>query len=232
MANDQGINVFQIKICGITCPDDARAVVEAGADAIGLNFYAPSPRFVEMTVAREIVDSVSPDVDPSLRGELKKVGLFVNADADTIRRTVEEVKLDVVQLHGDEPVELLVELEGLCIVRALRWKKGGLDSVVDYLGQCEQKGVKLAGLLVDAHSADAYGGTGKRLDWNQLAAARDRLGDVPLILAGGLTPENVAEAIRIVRPDGVDTASGVEISPGVKDHAALRAFVATARKAL
>lgn len=228
----QGIDVFQIKICGITSPDDARAAVEAGADAIGLNFYALSPRFVETIVAREIAESVSLLNQASVRGKVKTVGLFVNADADTICRTVEELKLDIVQLHGDEPVELLVELGGLCIVRALRWKEGDLDPIVDYFDQCEQEGVKLAGLLIDAHSAEAYGGTGKRLDWNQLATARHRLGDVPLILAGGLTPENVAEAIGIVRPDGIDTASGVEISPGVKDHAALQAFVAAARKAL
>jgi phosphoribosylanthranilate isomerase len=214
------MSLFRIKICGVTRPEDAAGIAEAGADAIGLNFYAASPRFVSDDLAAEII--------AALPAPVAKIGVFVNADAAAIREKVQRLGLDWVQLHGDEPPEFLAELPGLAVIRAVRlsdWARAVLPAA-------EGKLVRLPkAVLIDAFSASAYGGTGMTVAWDAIPEARRRLAGLPVILAGGLTPKNVAEAIQAARPDSVDVASGVESSPGVKDLAMVKDFVAASREA-
>lgn len=216
--------MFRIKICGVTRVEDARLIAAAGADAIGLNFYAGSPRCVAVATARAIAAALPPEV--------AKVGVFVNAAVETIRATVEQVGLDIVQLHGDEPPELIAELAPLPVVRAWRAQADRWDALREYLDACRRSGALPAALLVDAHQSGAYGGTGSQVDWAELAARGALFAGLPLILAGGLRPDNVAAAIRAVQPWGIDTASGVEASPGAKDPALVQEFVTNARQAM
>jgi phosphoribosylanthranilate isomerase len=210
--------MFQVKICGVTRVEDTSAIAEAAPDAIGLNFFPLSARFVADDQAAAII--------AALPASILKVGVFVNASADDIRRKHELLHLDAVQLHGDEPPELIEQLAGIPTVRAVRVR----DSQSP-LWRADQRCHPQA-LLVDAYSTAAYGGTGERVDWKSLPGLRTTARGLPLILAGGLTPENVAEAISLARPDGVDTASGVESAVGVKDPAKTKAFVEAARAAL
>ena len=244
--------MYRIKICGITRADDALLAAEAGADAIGLNFYPRSPRFVPGERAGEIVERLREDYSA---GQVQVFGVFVNASLDDILWTIREANLYGpeggfgIQLHGDEPPELLRDLfqQGLGrtgellqvlghvpevpLVRALRCRDADLDQHTSYLQQCQQLGALPQAVLLDAFSPGAYGGTGHSLDWPAIASARPKLLNLPVILAGGLTPDNVAEAIRAARPAAVDVASGVESSPGIKDAAKVYAFVAHAKKA-
>jgi phosphoribosylanthranilate isomerase len=216
--------MFRIKICGITRVEDALAAAAAGADAIGLNFYPQSARCVGDEQARRIAAAVPAGV--------ARVGVFVNAAAEEIQRTFDRTPLDFVQLHGDEPPELLCQLGDRPIIRVFRMGSGGLAAALAYLDRCRQLGVVPRMVLADAAAGRAYGGTGELADWSALSAYPSAAWHPPLILAGGLTPENVAAAIRAVRPAGVDTASGVEITPGVKDTELMKRFVETARSAL
>jgi phosphoribosylanthranilate isomerase len=212
------MDLFRVKICGITRPEDAIAVAEAGGDAIGLNFYAKSPRFVQDDLARQIIAALPPPV--------AKVGVFVNSPAAEIREKAERLKLDWVQLHGDEPPEFVLELPGLRVIRAVRMS----DRVTVVLPKKGQLVKRPSAVLIDAYDSAAYGGTGKTIPWDAVPEASRRLAGLPVILAGGLTPENVAEAIATARPHGVDTASGVESSPGIKDPEKLGAFIRAARE--
>jgi phosphoribosylanthranilate isomerase len=209
--------MFRIKICGITTVDDARVAASAGADAVGLNFYPKSPRWIDADQARRIVEALPDGV--------AKVGLFVNPPEADVCRTFDDLRLDLVQLHGDKPPEFLARLGDRPVVRAFRLGEAGLAPVVEYLDRCRRLDCLPRMVLLDSLVKGAYGGTGKVTDWT--AAARYPVGDwhPPLVLAGGLTPDNVAEAIRAVRPAAVDTASGVESSPGRKAEAAVRQFV-------
>jgi len=216
--------VFQVKICGITNAEDARVAVTAGADALGLNFVPGSPRCISTQAAREIAASVPSGV--------LKVGVFVNAPRELIEQLAHDVPLDVVQLHGDEPPEFLAELSGLKKIRAFRLRGPGFDQVAQYLADCAALNALPSAILLDAHKQGMYGGTGVTLDWQQIATDRHTLPALPLILAGGLTSSNVAEAILTCRPHGVDTASGVEIAPGKKEPVMVQAFVSSARHAL
>jgi len=219
--------MFRTKICGITTVADAVAAVEAGADCIGLNFYRASPRSVERTQAQSIRAAV--------RGQLLVAGVFVNAGAPLIEQIARELSLDIVQLSGNENVADLAEvsrrLPDTPIMQALRASNHELSVVRDQLTECARHGCLPRMILWDAHDPQQFGGTGRVADWAAAAAmAADRT--LPrLVLAGGLRPENVAAAIRAVQPVGVDTASGVESSPGVKDAALMRSFVAAARDA-
>jgi phosphoribosylanthranilate isomerase len=224
---------FRIKICGVTNIADAQAAAEAGADAIGLNFYQGSKRFISAEAARQVADAVRHSAEP--------VGVFVNAPASFICETCREVILNTVQLHGEErpdSCKLLIGLRqlgldypdlSLSIIRAHSFGEGGLQSV--YKDMFDSSGEAADAVLVDAAVSGMYGGTGQIIDWRQLVGYEASIGRVPLILAGGLTPDNVAEAIRVVRPQAVDVASGVESSPGKKDHAKVRDFVTAAREA-
>ena len=236
--------MFRIKICGITNVEDAIAAVDAGADAIGLNFYEKSPRYITVQQARVVtdacVDRVNDLLDEGPRSNLLySVGVFVNHSAEYICRAFDVARLVVAQLHGDEPATFLNDLLEVPAIRVHRLGQGGLRVVGDDLNACKKvasanpkiKVVTPSALLLDAASGGQFGGTGLTLPWHELVDYRHWLGDTPLILAGGLTPDNVAEAIRIVRPAAVDVASGVESSPGKKDPVKVRDFVAAATEA-
>lgn len=214
--------MFRVKICGITSVADAQAAIAAGADAIGLNFYPRSPRCVSVEAARQIAAGV-PE-------QTLKVGVFVNAPAEEVRRTCDALRLSAVQLHGDEPPEMLRELGERPLIRAVRCPAGS-EPAAEYVAACRKLGVRLAAVLVDSAVAGQYGGTGRPAPWELLAHWRGAWGDVPLILAGGLTADNVAAAIGAVRPTGVDVASGVETEPGRKSPRLMQAFVAAAQQA-
>jgi len=205
------------KICGITRPEWACAAADAGADAIGLVF-AESPRRVTAKQAAEIVRALPPWVTP--------VGVFVDETAETIRQVAAAVGLGAVQLHGDEPPEILGELAPLKTIKVFRI---GSDADLAAARAWRDAAARL-GVGPDAYMADARvaggpkGGTGRPADWASAARLADE-GFRPLILAGGLAPENVAEAIRAVRPWGVDGSSALESEPGCKDMDRVRAFI-------
>jgi phosphoribosylanthranilate isomerase len=216
--------VFRIKICGVTTVADALLAAEAGADAIGLNFYAPSPRCVDVKRAERIVDATPQG--------LAKVGVFVNSGVEEMTRIHDALGLDLIQLHGDEPPELLSALGERAVVRAFRCGKTGLDDLPQWLQTCERRGRRPEALLIDAFQPGKYGGTGRAFDWRLVDKVRGRLGGIKIAIAGGMRPDNVGEAIAAARPYAVDTASGVESAPGKKAPELVRAFVAAARAAL
>lgn len=204
---------IKIKICGITNVQDALVAVEAGADALGFVFYDKSPRCIEPAVAKRIIAQLPPFVLP--------VGVFVNHDQETIRNIYNECGLAFAQLHGDES-PAFCETLGRPVLRALRLRdRGSLLALAEYKGRM---GVR--GFVIDAFSSEAYGGTGQTVDWS---LAREVAKAAPILLAGGLTPNNVHEAVRQVQPYGVDVSSGVEESPGKKDPEKIRAFTQAVR---
>ncbi|HWB09067.1 MAG TPA: phosphoribosylanthranilate isomerase [Pirellulales bacterium] len=218
------MSLFRIKICGVTRIDDALAVADAGADAIGFNFYAGSRRCIDLGRAEAIV--------ASLPAGIAKVGVFVNAAAEEIRRAAETLRLDFVQLHGDEPADFCADLGGLDFIRAFRLGSDGWRPLVDYLDRCRELRAAPVAVLADACQPGTYGGTGQAADWSLARSYHDLSVGLPLILAGGLNASNVAAAVNAVRPFGVDTASGVEASPGEKDPQQVAAFVEAARRSL
>jgi len=215
--------MFQIKICGITSVADALAVARTGADAIGLNFYPRSPRYVSLDVARRII--------AALPREIVKVGLFVNAPSSDVCRYYDQLLLDVIQLHGDASPEYLAELRGWPVMRAFRVEPGKLRPTIEYLARCREIEAMPRVVMIDTLVVGVYGGTGKTADWTAAREYAAQPGLPPLVLAGGLLAENVGEAIRAVRPAAVDVASGVESRPGQKDPAMVEAFVRAARAA-
>ncbi len=203
----------KIKICGITNIQDAAAAVEAGADALGFVFYAKSPRAIEPAVAKRIIADLPPFILP--------IGVFVNHEVATIRNVFDECGLALAQLHGDETPTFCESL-GRPVLRALRLRnRSSLLSLAEYKGR-----IGIKGFVIDAFSSQAYGGTGQTVDWS---LAREVAKVTPIILAGGLTPTNVQEAIQHVQPYGVDVSSGVEENPLKKDHSKIRAFTHAAR---
>ena len=213
------MNIPRVKICGITRPDDGRHAARAGADAIGLVFYPPSPRYVSPRQAADIVAALPPFVTT--------VGLFVDAPPEQIAALLEQVPLDMLQFHGDESPEYCAAFQRPWI-KALRMRDG-----VDPRAEAERYGaVGARGLLVDSYVPGVPGGTGERFDWDRLPADPS----LPLVLAGGLDPANVAEAVRRVRPWAVDVSGGVEVlgvdgrrQGGIKDPGAVSAFIRAAR---
>jgi phosphoribosylanthranilate isomerase len=196
----------KVKICGITQPEDAVLASEAGADAIGLNFYNKSPRAIDIDIACHIVDSLPPFIT--------KVGLFVDASHDYIQSILSEVNLDVIQFHGGENEDDCMRY-GLPYIKAIRMREGmKLTEVITHYS-------KSSAILVDTYISGTPGGTGKSFDWNLI----DEHISKPLILAGGLTPENVSDAIRSVKPYAVDVSGGVEKSPGIKDKDKMLKFI-------
>lgn len=195
----------RVKVCGMTRPEDIAAAAELGADAIGLVFYPPSPRCLSVEKARALRREVPPFVTT--------VALFVNADAGEVSRVVEAVRPDLLQFHGEESPDYCRGF-GLPYLKACRVRPG--VDLLEYLLAFPDA----AGWLADAY-VEAYGGAGTTFDWSVIPARRDR----PLVLSGGLTRENVREAIRRVRPWAVDVSSGVESSKGIKDAARIAAFI-------
>jgi phosphoribosylanthranilate isomerase len=201
-----------IKICGIKSLNDAIAAIEAGADYLGFNFYTKSVRFIAKETCAEIVSALKKE-----HPGIKLVGVFVNSSVDEIKNILETCSLDFAQLHGDETPEMLNVLDGRAF-KAFR----GIPAEVNGFTRSGSPA-----LLVDASVKGSYGGTGVTADWSAAAELAKRH---PILLAGGLTPENVADAVRQVNPWGVDVASGVESTPGEKDPIKMKAFVNAVRQ--
>lgn len=202
----------RIKICGITSVTDGVAAAEAGADMIGLMFYERSPRNISIATATEISRALSPFI--------VKVGVFVNPTEDAVLRAIGECGVTLLQFHGEETPEFCAQF-GVMSMKAFRVRDAAsLDALPNYATDA---------YLLDAYSPDAHGGTGAKFNWDLAIEAKKH--GKPIFLAGGLTAENVTEAVRKVEPFGVDVSSGVESAPGKKDHAKVRAFIQAARNA-
>lgn len=205
------LDSFHVKICGITRCIDAELAIVAGADMLGLNFVPTSPRRIDVSLAREIARAAN--------GRVQLVGVFADEDEARIRDIVAVVPLDFVQLHGRESPEFVQTMGSRAFKAIAIGSAEDIEFAKTYPGEL---------LLVDARVAGQHGGTGVRID-PDLVAPLARLR--PILLAGGLRPENVAEAVHHVRPCGVDVASGVETLPGIKDEGLMQRFVAEARRA-
>lgn len=201
----------RIKICGVTRPDDARAIAEAGADAIGLVFHPPSRRSIDIETAVAVMAALPPFVTT--------VGLFLDPDAQRVRAVVEGTGVDLLQFHGSETADFCSGF-GRPYIKAAAMADND-DPVV-----IAEAHPRARGILVDSHAAGEAGGTGRAFAWERLSEQRA----CRLILAGGLTPDNVAEAIRQVRPDAVDVSSGVEQEPGIKEGSRVRRFIEEVRR--
>lgn len=200
----------RVKICGITNAADAKTAVEAGADALGFIFYEKSPRYVSIQQMAEIAKQIPPFI--------MRVGVFVNADEDFVGRAIAGGSLSLLQFHGDESPEFCTQF-GLMSMKAFRIRdEESLNAIPAYPTDA---------YLLDAYSSTTLGGTGEKFNWD-LAVEAKKFGK-PIFLAGGLTPENVADAIRKVQPFAVDVSSGVEQAPGKKDPARVKAFIAAVR---
>ncbi len=195
-----------VKICGITNIADGLAAAEAGADMIGLMLYEQSPRYISVEKAVEIARALPPHV--------VKVGVFANPTEELVMRAISEVGVTLLQFHGDETPAFCRQFAAMTM-KAFRIRdESSLEALPNYATDA---------YLLDAYSKSGLGGTGEKFNWD-LAVEAQKFGK-PIFLAGGLTPENVAEAVRQVRPFGVDVSSGVESAPGQKDHAKVKAFI-------
>lgn len=216
---------FRIKICGVTAPDQVARICSTGVDAIGVNFSATSPRGIGAAIARKIAEAKSSSV--------KLVGVFVNESVERITELVAEVPLDLVQLHGDESWEVYSELAEKIganrIIRACRLKQSRWDVAQQFAQRAVASGLMPAAILIDSQVGKQYGGTGKKLDWNKLGMKSVPMDRIPIILAGGLNVDNVAQAIKLMSPDAVDVAGGVEANIGMKDIEECRRFTEQAR---
>ncbi len=202
--------ITKVKICGLTSVADAVAAAAAGADMIGLMFYEKSPRYISLQLAAEISRALSPFV--------LKVGVFVNPQEALVSRAIAECGLSMLQFHGDEPSEFCTQF-GLMSMKAIRVRDAETLKTLENF--------HTNAFLLDAYSPSGLGGTGEKFNW-ELAVAAQQFGK-PIFLAGGLTPENVADAVKQVRPFAVDVSSGVEAAPGKKDVGKVKAFIAAAK---
>ncbi len=198
----------RVKVCGITNRADALECVKAGAHALGFIFFEKSPRYITPKDAQEIIKSLPPFVS--------KVGVFVNEDPKKIEQIKEYCQLDYIQLHGDEEVDICDLFKGISI-KAFRVKDESIFKEIDHYVPYVQ------GILLDTWSKSEYGGTGKSFNWDLAKKAKETF-QIPLILAGGLSPENIKDAIDSVSPYGVDVSSGLEKFPGKKDHRLIKEF--------
>ncbi|AXY61064.1 phosphoribosylanthranilate isomerase [Acinetobacter sp. WCHAc010052] len=202
------------KICGITRPQDIQAAVNAGVDAIGLVFFEPSPRYVHAELAQQLARLIPPYVSI--------VGLFVNATQEDIAQVLEQVPLDVIQFHGDETAE---QCQQIAQYNKRRWYKAiqvkpdaTSSEIISTIQQYQQAGA--SAMLLDAWHPELKGGTGHSFDWSQFPKL-----DIPLILAGGLKPENIEDAIKMTQPYAVDVSGGVESAKGIKDQQLIEKFM-------
>lgn len=202
--------MIRVKICGITNPEDAMFAAELGADAVGFIFHPESPRVVEPKIVKEITEILPP--------YLTRVGVFVNEKPETVRDIIKLCRLDVAQLHGNEPPAVISEL-GVNTIKSLRLKK---EADVERISEYDADA-----FLLDTYVTGKLGGTGKTFNWRWAMTAKKF--NRPIVLSGGLTPENVAEAIDAALPNGVDVSSGVEASPGKKDKEKLTRFIEAVR---
>ena len=212
--------MVKVKICGITNFEDAVAAIEAGADMLGFNFYRPSSRYIKPERAREMIDRLR---ETNANASTQMVGVFVNESIESITQIAKNLKLDVLQLHGDESPEFCAELKSLApdkaIIKALR-VNGAFDPRT-------ASSYSVQAIMLDAFHQQLRGGTGRVIDWDIAGTVRDL---VPrLFLSGGLSPENIGEAISRVRPFAVDACSSLESSPGRKDSLRMKEFVRAVR---
>ena len=205
--------MVRVKICGITNAADALAAIDAGADLLGFNFYEKSPRHIDRAEAAKI--------RRQLPKKIEAVGIFVNAPPADVAKVCQSLKLNAAQLHGDESPETVAEVASSLTV----WKAFRVDP--DFHLKTLDEYAQASAFLFDAAHTGQYGGTGRTTDWD--IARRAAVGH-RIILAGGLNLENVAAAVRIVRPHAVDVASGVESKPGKKDHGRMREFIQEVRR--
>lgn len=213
--------MVHVKICGLTNFEDAQVALEAGADLLGFIFYPKSPRYVAPETVAEIVAALRPSTGRPIRF----VGVFVNEMVAQVVQVLAQTGVDLAQLHGNEEPNVVEQLAGHAF-KAVRPadEVSARSAAAQYATLCTHDGPRW---MMDAYDPKEYGGTGKKAHWH---AARDLAKHYPgLLLAGGLTPENVAKAIQVVQPWGVDVASGVEAEPGRKDHAKVMAFVRAAQ---
>ncbi len=220
----------KLKYCGLTRTVDVDAAIACGVDAIGLNFYPPSPRSVETELARQLTLTVAK--------RAMVVGVFVNMSPEDVGQIVLACDLDCVQLHGDETPEWMNHaasvpaLRGISVIKAVAWR--GIPEDQEIVNQWRlgvdrhqendfQNRPRFLGFLVDSFDPIQRGGTGKTARWDLLYPRPTEFQGVPILLAGGIKPENVAESLRIAKPEGIDVASGIESAPGIKDHEKMRA---------
>mgnify|MGYP001593127817 CR=1 FL=1 len=204
-----------LKVCGVTLESDARQLVKEGVPALGINFWPKSKRFLAPANATEFL--------PALKGEILRVGVFVNAPAAQVLELIENNIIDVAQFHGDETPEYCAPFANRSIpfIRAIGVKNAdSLTNIHDY---------RASAVLLDAHAPEVYGGTGDTFDWNLAKKFIVDNPQIPVLLAGGITSENAAEATQLVHPAGLDLASGSESSPGIKDFDKIRAIQAAIR---
>jgi phosphoribosylanthranilate isomerase len=213
-----------IKICGMTNLEDALVAVEAGADAVGFVFYEKSPRCVSVETAREIVAKLPEEVD--------KIGVFVGGPFESIAEKLRQCGLTVAQIYPREPFALNDEFFNAFSFRVIPAISTGAvgESEISGFYVSHEVGDRIVAVLIDSGNSDRPGGTGERFDWQEMTGLADGIG-LRLVVAGGLTPQNVSEAIQILKPWGVDVASGVEAQPGKKDPEKVRAFVRAVREA-
>jgi phosphoribosylanthranilate isomerase len=206
--------MVKVKICGITNLDDALVSIEAGAYALGFNFYKRSPRYIDLQAVRTIVNQLPSNV--------MKVGVFVNeSNPEDVARVADESGVDVIQLHGDESPEYCAALRGRYVIKVLH--------VTSTFSPVSALKYETQAILLDAFSGEVYGGSGQTTDWTLARETREL---VPkLYLAGGLSPENVADAIKAVRPFAVDACSRLELSPGLKDATRVQKFLTAVNNA-
>ena len=207
----------KVKICGLTEPNSLTAAIEAGADFIGLVFYPPSPRHVEIEVAKYLTNFIPDNVEA--------VGLFVNPDDETLTNTLNDVPLTMIQLHGDETPARVQEVKNkfnLPVMKAISVSSNDdLTNISAYEDSADW-------ILFDAKGEDLPGGNGTAFDWNIL---KDYTGSKPWMLAGGITPANLSEALQILSPDALDVSSGVEGAKGIKDNDKIRSFISLTKQA-
>jgi phosphoribosylanthranilate isomerase len=233
------MNNIRVKICGLTNLEDARVAVEAGADLLGFIFYPKSPRYVAPETVAEIIQKLKESTFKTIGSDQHSsfltphsslprfVGVFVNESIERIATVLAQTGLDYAQLHGNETPELLAQLQGRGY-KALR--PTSADEAYKDAARFAARGSGAGpGLMLDAYDPNLYGGTGKTADWRMAAELAQQYPG--LLLAGSLTPKNVAEAIRIARPWGVDVSSGVEATPGRKDHVKVQEFIRKANRA-
>lgn len=206
----------RVKICGVKRFEDVQAAVEAGADAIGFNFVPSSPRFLSLEEAALLARFVPPFV--------ARVGVWVNPRREEMEPILSLLPLEAIQLHGEESPEFCASFSPRPVLKALRVREeADIERIGEFLGAVQ-------GVVLDAFVPGQRGGTGRTFPWEWALRAKERFPEMPLILSGGLTPENVAEAVRQVRPYGVDVSSGVERERGVKDPGRIRRFLQAVRE--
>ncbi len=216
-----------VKICGVSDRESLEGVCAAQPDAVGLNFYDKSSRYIEPETAAEFVAELPEEITP--------IGVFVNKTVGEILAITEQCSIRHVQLHGDEKADIAIDLAQrdpeLSIIRAFRYTAANMTDLDEFCSECSKSAAPLAACLVDASVPGKYGGTGRSVPWKRFSIDFCQKTKPPLVLSGGLNPENVSRAIEVVQPWGVDVASGIESAPGVKDLQMMLDFVSAARNA-